>query len=68
MRRRGYATEILRRTLLEARTIGISKALLTAARTNIPSLRVIESAGGLFDGETLSPRTGETMRRYWIET
>ena len=29
---------------------------------------VIEKEGGVFDGQTTSPRRGETMRRYWIET
>ena len=43
-------------------------ALLTVATTNRPSLRVIEKEGGVFDGQTTSPRRGETMRRYWIET
>ena len=67
-RRRGYATEILRQTLEEAHRKNIPKALLTVATTNRPSLRVIEKEGGVFDGQTTSPRRGETMRRYWIET
>ena len=67
-RRRGYATEILRQTLGKARREGIPKALLTVATTNHPCLRVIEKNGGVFERETLSPRTGETMRRYWIDT
>ena len=66
-RRRGYATEMLRLTLGEAHRIGISKALLTAATTNLPSLRIIENATGVFDGETTSPHSGATMRRYWID-
>lgn len=67
-RRRGYATEILRQTLEEAHRMGIPKALLTVATTNAPSIRVVEKNGGLFDKETLSPRSGETMHRYWIDT
>ena len=54
--------------LEEARRIGIPKALLTVATTNHPSLRVVEKNGGVFDRETISPRSGETMRRYWIDT
>jgi len=67
-RRRGYATEILGQTLQEADRVGIARALLTVATTNLPSLRVVEKTGGIFDRETISPRSGETMRRYWIDT
>ena len=67
-RGKGYATKILERTLVEARDLGIPRALLTAATTNISSLRVIEKAGGEFDQETISPRTGERMRRFWVRT
>jgi len=67
-RLRGYATEILGQTLQEASRIGITRALLTVATSNLPSLRVVEKAAGVFDRETLSPRTGETMRRYWLDT
>ncbi len=67
-RRCGYATEILWQTLEEAHRIGIGKALLTVAETNLASLRVVEKAGGVFDRETISPRTGKTMRRFWIDT
>jgi len=65
-RRRGYATEILRRTLEEARKLGLDRALLTAEVANAGSNRVIERAGGRPDGESISPRTGELMRRFWI--
>jgi predicted acetyltransferase len=67
-RRRGHAAEILRQTLEEARRIGIARALLTVATTNLPSVRVVEKNGGVFDAETVAPRDGQTMRRYWIET
>jgi predicted acetyltransferase len=67
-RGKGYATEILKRTLAEARDLGIPRALLTAVTTNISSLRVIEKSGGEFDQETISPRTGERMRRFWVRT
>jgi predicted acetyltransferase len=67
-RRRGHASEILRQTLGEASRIGIARALLTVAATNLPSLRVVEKNGGVFDAETVSHRDGATMRRYWIET
>ena len=67
-RRRGHANEILRQTLGEASQIGIARALLTVAATNLPSLRVVEKNGGVFDAETISHRDGAIMHRYWIET
>jgi len=67
-RRCGYATEILWQTLEEAHRIDIAKALVTVATTNLASLRVVEKNGGVFDRETRSPRTGQTMRRFWIDT
>jgi predicted acetyltransferase len=68
LRGRGYATEILRQTLKEAGLMGIPKALLTVATPNAPSIRVVEKNGGLFDREVRSPRSGEIMRRYWLDT
>jgi len=68
LRGRGYATAILARTLVEARRIGVDTVLLTVATTNLPSIRVIEKNGGVFERATVSPRTGHTMHRYWIDT
>jgi predicted acetyltransferase len=66
-RRRGYASEILRRTLDEARAIDLERALLTTEVSNLGSIRVIENAGGVRDTDSISEVTGESMRRYWIE-
>jgi predicted acetyltransferase len=66
-RRRGYATEVLRRTLEEARKLGLDRVLLTTEVSNIGSSRVIERAGGIPGGESVSPRTGDRMRRFWID-
>ena len=67
-RRRGHATQILCQTLLEARAIGLSRVLLTTGAGNAGSIRAIERVGGQADGLSVSPRTGETMRRYWLGT
>ena len=66
-RRKGLGTTLLSLTLDEARRIGLNRALLTAATTNESSIRVILENGGKFVDTCLSPRTGLTMRRYWIE-
>jgi predicted acetyltransferase len=60
-RGRGYAKEILRQSLALAKSVGVERALLTCDETNMASRRVIESAGGVFDGSD-----GAT-RRYWVE-
>lgn len=65
-RGRGIAKEMLRRSVAMARGRGISEIVLTAATENLPSIRVIESQSGVFEKETISPRTGERMRRYVI--
>ena len=66
-RRRGYAGEILRRTLDEARRLGLERVLLTADDGNPQSIRVILRAGGVADGDSTSPRTGLRMLRFWID-
>ena len=45
----------------------LTRVLLTVATTNLASIRIIEGNGGALDGTSISPRTGEVMRRYWIE-
>ena len=66
-RRRGYATEILRQSLVIARSYGVRDALLTADDDNIASIRVIERCGGHRDpdwpGDELD---GRPIGRYWI--
>src|SRR5258706_12601853 len=45
-RRRGYATEILRQSLIVARPLGIDRVLITSDATNPASIRLIESSAG----------------------
>jgi predicted acetyltransferase len=61
-RGRGHAKEILRQSLVLARSAGVMRALLTCDETNLASRRVIESAGGVHE------RTDGGTRRYWVET
>jgi predicted acetyltransferase len=67
MRRRGYATELLRLMLGRARALGIERALLTCDDDNIGSIKVIERNGGRLTGQAVSPETGKPIRQYWIE-
>ena len=65
-RRRGHATEILRRTLEEARKLGLERALLTAAADNPGSIGAILKCGGRFDSEEFIEARGKVVQRYWI--
>lgn len=64
-RRRGYASEILRQSLMIARAGGVRDALITCADTNLGSAAVIENAGGVLENKVENEDLGLT-RRYWI--
>jgi len=65
-RRRGYATEILRQSLVVARALGVERVLVTCDDNNAGSAAVIERCGGVFDSMTMAG-DGEAVRRYWID-
>ena len=64
-RRKGYATEILRQSLLITDGLGITKVLVTCDDENIGSATVIESCGGELENK-VSDGDGTLKRRYWI--
>lgn len=59
----GHGTELLRQALRIASDLGISPALLTVARDNLASRRVVEKCGGVLDDVDAS---GEL--RFWVPT
>jgi predicted acetyltransferase len=65
-RHKGYATEILRQSLVILRAEGIERVLVTCADDNLGSARTIERNGGVL--ESIVPLEGEDvgLRRYWI--
>jgi predicted acetyltransferase len=65
-RRRGYATEILRQSLVIARAVGVDRVLVTCDDDNVASATVIERCGGVFDS-LVDSREGPPKRRYWID-
>ena len=67
-RRRGHATEILRRTLAEARALGIAEALVTCAKGNMGSAGAIRNCGGRLHSEDFVEARGEVVSRYLIRT
>jgi predicted acetyltransferase len=62
-RRRGYATEILRQSLVVARAVGVGRVLVTCDDDNPGAIAAIERCGGRRD-----PRWpgDDNTRRYWI--
>ncbi|MGI9005868.1 MAG: GNAT family N-acetyltransferase [Streptosporangiaceae bacterium] len=66
-RRRGYATEILRQSLIIARSLGIGRVLITCDDDNAGSVKVIESCGGRFDSLRAARPPDAAIRRYWID-
>jgi len=65
-RRRGYATEILRQSLVVARAEGVDRVLVTCADDNVASVHVIERCGGALESVIDGTQHART-RRYWIE-
>jgi predicted acetyltransferase len=65
-RRRGYATEILRQTVLEARRLGIGDILVTCDKGNIGSSKAILRNGGEYSGEDYIEAHSSIVQRYWI--
>jgi predicted acetyltransferase len=65
-RRRGYATEILRQSLIIARAAGVDRVLVTCDEDNLGSRTVIESCGGRLESVVYAA-AGTPKRRYWID-
>jgi predicted acetyltransferase len=66
-RRRGYATEILRQSLVIARAIGVDRALLTCDADNAGSIAVIEACGGKLSDIIPAAPGRPPVCRYWID-
>ena len=65
-RRRGYATEILRQSLVIARAAGVGRVLVTCDQDNAGSRAVIESCGAVLDSVvTLDGKP--PVLRFWID-
>jgi len=65
-RRKGYAGLLLKEGLRICSQLGITSALLTCSDSNLASVKVIESAGGIL--ENIIQDTDGLLRRYWIKT
>jgi len=66
-RRRGYARELLRRTLERAGAMGMAEVLVTCAKANVASVRTILGGGGVLTSEEFLPERDEIVQRYRID-
>lgn len=64
---RGVGKVLLRQTLLKAEAMGIARVLLTCAKDNVPSSRIILANGGVLGDEIVDPQTDRPTFRYWID-
>jgi predicted acetyltransferase len=65
-RRLGYATEILRQSVIIARSIGLDRLLVTCDDDNVGSATVIERCGGILENIVETAPDCPAKRRYWI--
>ena len=65
-RKKGFATQLLKLTLEEARIKNIDKVLLGAYVGNIASWKVMEKCGAELENIVIEDETGLPIKRYWI--
>jgi predicted acetyltransferase len=63
-RRQGFATEILRQSLVLIHGLGVTKVLVICDDDNLGSIKVIESQDGILENKVKFE--GTLKRRYWI--
>lgn len=64
-RRRGYATEILHRSLDLLHGLGVERALINCDDDHHGSVTVIERGGGVL--QDVLENEGVLKRRYWVD-
>ncbi|WP_316245036.1 GNAT family N-acetyltransferase [Gracilibacillus massiliensis] len=65
-RQKGYATQLLRLSIEEARKLGIKKILVTCDQNNIASWKAILKNNGVEDKDFIE-ENGNVVKRFWIE-
>jgi predicted acetyltransferase len=66
-RGKGYGTQVLALTLIQASLLGLDRVLVSADSDNEQSIRIIERNRGLLEDERIDDTTGSLYRRYWID-
>lgn len=64
-RRKGYASEMLKLALREAKKIGLDKVLLTVDSDNLSSIATMKNNDAILENEV--PYNGKITQRYWIK-
>lgn len=64
-RRKGYAKRMLRLVLLNCKSFGLDRVLITCNLGNVGSEKTILANGGVFEKEV--EVDGEIIRRFWID-
>lgn len=67
-RRKGYATQMLKKILPECKALGIDKVLITCLTDNEGSRKVIIKNGGVYESTVYEPEEKVYLERYWINT
>ena len=65
-RRKGYATEMIRLSLIECKKLRINRVLMVCDKTNVGSAKSIVKNGGVLENEFVDD-DGNTQQRYWID-
>ena len=65
-RRKGYAAQILKMTLAQAKKKGIYKVLIGVHDGNTGSWKTVEKCGGVMENIVHIENDDEPIRRYWI--
>ncbi len=63
----GYGTSLFLAGLEHLKGLGVTAAMMTCGVSNLPSRRMIEGAGGMFDREFFDAGDDERIRIYWID-
>ncbi len=63
---KGYASQMLKASLLKCKELGIGKVLVTCSDTNEGSRKTILANGGIYESTVYEPDEKEYLERYWI--
>lgn len=67
-RGQGHGKSALRLALKILNEKGVGRALITVEIHNLPSLRMVEDIGGVLEDERMDAESGNTYRRFWVDT
>ncbi|MBP1044206.1 GNAT family N-acetyltransferase [Vagococcus sp. BWB3-3] len=65
-RNKGYASEMLKLALTEAKGLGLANVLVTCADDNHASAKVIENNHGRLADKRVDQQEQKIIRRYWL--